>query len=157
MTRNNRGRGRAGFDSTPDIYMPLIEKEAKDVRGKSVKPVVPLLSGYLFSRANRLRDVARGGHVLGVLGNGEVPAVVPQSIIDELQRREDKDGIIRLPKRRRRFRAGKLVRASGSSPLSGLEAIVTGTNGSGRVTALFQMFRQSTPVTLSKAELTEIN
>jgi len=86
-----------------------------------------------------------------------VPAVVPQSIIDELQRREDKDGIIRLPKRRRRFRAGKLVRASGSSPLSGLEAIVTGTNGSGRVTALFQMFRQSTPVTLSKADLTEIN
>jgi transcription antitermination factor NusG len=145
-----RELGRAGFDATPDVYMPVIENRAKAA-------VQPLFPGYLFIRADRLRDVPRGGHVLGVLRNGEMPATVPQDVIDELQRREGADGVIRFPKRRRRFRAGKLVRASNSSPLSGLEAIVTRVDGRDRVVALFDLLGRKTPVTLSEADLTEIN
>jgi transcription antitermination factor NusG len=130
---------RAGIDVCDAIYCPLVAPPPKVRYGKVVESKQPMFPGYIFVRADWCR---------GALG------VVPQHVIDELRAREGRDGIIRLdPPRRRKYRAGQMVRATPRSLLSGLTGIVTGMSGEDRVKVLFDLLGRKTAVTLREAEL----
>jgi transcription antitermination factor NusG len=142
---------RAGVDVF-DAYCPMIAAPPKASYGKLMEPVQPLFPGYVFVRADC--RVALGSWRVLRMGDGETPSTVPQDIVAELRAREGRDGIIRPdPPRRRKYRAGQMVRATSRSLLSGLTGIVASMSGEDRVRVLFELLGRKTAVTLRETEL----
>jgi transcriptional antiterminator RfaH len=70
----------------------------------------PLFPTYLFVRINRIWSPVRWTpHVIEILMAGDRPHQLKEEIVDEIRKREDRNGFVKLPLRQR-FRKGQQVR-----------------------------------------------
>jgi transcriptional antiterminator RfaH len=100
--------GRQGFET----YLPRYLRKRRHAR--RVDTVAsPLYPGYVFVAINlgvqRWRSIQSTVGVSRLVCRGEDPAAVPEGVVEELQRRQDEGGLIRL-ERRARFNPGDTVR-----------------------------------------------
>jgi transcriptional antiterminator RfaH len=78
---------RSGFEN----YLPCIKRR---------KLIEPLFPGYIFVRIERhWHTINNTIGILRVLLAGECPAVLRDNVLDEIRGREDRRGLIRLPKK----------------------------------------------------------
>lgn len=94
------------------VYMPQYLRRRRHARRvEMVKS--PLFPRYLFVAididAQRWRSIQSTIGVSRLVCNGELPAIVPPRVIEELQAREDEQGFIRLD-RRPKFAPGDNIR-----------------------------------------------
>jgi transcription antitermination factor NusG len=138
-----------------DVYSPHV-REARNGHHR----VVPLFPSYVFlAVAERGWWAARWspGVIRLVLSGHEKPATVPDQIVAELRGREDRNGLVRLPKPSRlngaaQFAPGDAVRVK-SGPMSGLSGLVQGMKPHARVELLLQMLGSLQRVELAAASV----
>ena len=100
--------------------------------GKTQK-VIPLFRGYLFVlAAEGWQFLSSTAGIIRLLMSGERPATVSDSVIDDLRSKENRKGIIILPKKQR-FHVGQRVRISSMPWMTG---IYEGQKGRDRVAVL---------------------
>src|SRR4051812_18010424 len=79
------------------LYVPVV-KTVTLQRGQKVARIEPLFRCYGFLRVeSRWCDARSAPGVNHILMHGEVPAIVPDAIVDCIRRRE-RGGIVSLPK-----------------------------------------------------------
>jgi transcriptional antiterminator RfaH len=108
------------------VYSPRL-RVYRIRHGRRVETIVPLFPGYLFV------EIVLG--VRGVLKSGSTPAVVPDTVIDEIRQRE-RNGVVEL--QHRRLRAGAQVRILGG-PFRDRLGLCAGMDGRERVRILLKM------------------
>lgn len=102
------------------------------------KPPPCLFPSYLFVQ---LRDDCQWQYLKGTFGvsgivmQGSTPALLPDSEIDCIRRREDNEGLIRLPSAPNKFRPGEQVRVTDGA-FSGFRGIYQEDGAQDRVTIL---------------------
>jgi transcriptional antiterminator RfaH len=100
--------GRQGFE----VYLPRYLKKRRHARRVDTV-AAPLYPGYIFVAIDigvqRWRSIQSTIGVSRLVCRGEDPAAVPEGVVEELKRRHDESGLIRL-ERRARFRPGDKVR-----------------------------------------------
>jgi transcriptional antiterminator RfaH len=100
--------GRQGFDT----YLPRILKRRRHARRVDTV-AAPLFPRYMFVvvdvAAQRWRAIQSTVGVSRLVCNGERPAPISTQVIDELRRREDERGFVKL-EQRPRFASGDKVR-----------------------------------------------
>jgi transcriptional antiterminator RfaH len=104
---------RQGFG----IYLPRYLKERRHAR-RADRIAAPLFPRYVFVSIDlatqRWLSIDSTFGVTKLIRNGDVPALVPQHIIDELKYREDGNGFVPLI-RRPRFAPGDKIRVVGGA------------------------------------------
>jgi transcriptional antiterminator RfaH len=82
-----------------DVYLPRYLKRRRHARRVDNVPA-PLFPRYLFVgfdvAVSRWRSIQSTQGVSCLVRNGDEPAVLPESVVAELRRREDDNGFIRL-------------------------------------------------------------
>jgi transcriptional antiterminator RfaH len=100
--------GRQGFE----VYLPRYLKQRRHARRVDTV-AAPLFPRYLFVSVDmatqRWHSIRSTFGITRLVTNGDVPAVVPQAIIEGLKRREDTNGLVQL-ERRPRFAPGDKIR-----------------------------------------------
>jgi transcriptional antiterminator RfaH len=100
--------GWQGFE----VYLPRYLKQRRHARRVDTL-AVPLFPRYLFVSVDmatqRWHSIRSTFGITRLVTNGDVPAVVPQAIIEGLKRREDTNGLVQL-ERRPRFASGDKIR-----------------------------------------------
>lgn len=82
------GIERAGFE----CYLPQIK-----IKHRGERKIVPLFPAYLFVRiVDRWHSIAWSVGVMRILMAGEHPARLADEIVDEIRKREGRDGVIRF-------------------------------------------------------------
>ena len=116
----------AGFE----IYAPRI-RAPRTARCQDPRLLFP---GYAFVLVVlQWHEIKRTPGVVRLVADGGVPAKVPDSVIEDLRRRE-RHGLVQLPELCR-FRTGDRVRVT-HGPLIGLEGLAAGTRPSERIEVL---------------------
>jgi transcriptional antiterminator RfaH len=86
---------RQGFE----VYLPRYLRRRRHARRVETVPA-PLFPRYLFvaidTSVQQWRCIHSTFGVTRLVCNGEEPAAVPQGVVDELQRRHDESGYVRL-------------------------------------------------------------
>ena len=96
---------RQGFE----VYLPRYLKRRRHAR-RVETVAAPLFPRYLFvavAAAQRWHPIQSTIGITRLVANGDVPAVLPEAVIEGLKHREDATGFIRLE---RRFSPGEKVR-----------------------------------------------
>jgi len=100
--------GRQGFE----VYLPHYLKQRRHARRVDTV-AAPLFPRYLFVSVDmatqRWHSIRSTIGITRLVTNGDVPAVVPQAIIEGLKRREDTNGLVQL-ECRPRFAPGDKIR-----------------------------------------------
>ena len=100
--------GRQGFE----VYLPRYLKQRRHARRVDTV-AAPLFPRYLFVSVDmatqRWHSIRSTIGITRLVTNGDVPAVVPQAIIEGLKRREDTNGLVQL-ECRPRFAPGDKIR-----------------------------------------------
>jgi transcriptional antiterminator RfaH len=100
--------GRQGFE----VYLPRYLKQRRHAR-RIDTVAAPLFPRYLFVAVDmatqRWLSIRSTIGITRLVTNGDVPAVVPEAIIEGLQHREDTNGLVQL-ERRPRFAPGDKIR-----------------------------------------------
>jgi len=100
-----------------EAYLPRYMKRRLHAR-KTTWLAAPLFPGYLFVRldidAERWRAVHSTRGAKRLVCNGENPAPIPDSIIEEIMSREDRDGMVAL-EAGTPFRRGQAVQIEGGA------------------------------------------
>jgi transcription antitermination factor NusG len=152
----NEAKAAADLDKVGvTTYFPRYES-LEPIRGRIVKRRYPLFPGYLFFELVECwRKVFQSERVNYVLGDdGEHPARLPQTVIEELKERSGLDGVIRFDmKKPSRFRHGQKVQLR-SGPFMGHSAIIEAILADDRLRVLLDLFGRKTTVLLREAELT---
>lgn len=107
----------------------------------------PLFPRYLFVKVTvQWRFLTGTFGVIGIVLDGEAPAVIPDSAIDEIVANAGADGVVDIiPKVEPRIPRGTEVRITHGGPFAGLVGTFIGMSGDERVRVLLSMFgRQST-------------
>ena len=134
--------GLAGYE----VYIPRI-REQRVRRHRRVEVVAPMFPGYAFVSIALQWHTARWSiGVLGLIMNGTAPARVPDSIIDDIRRRE-RNGAVELPKPSG-FKPGDKVQILGG-PFAGQLAIYAGMKPHERVEVLLSLLGSQQRVTLA--------
>jgi transcriptional antiterminator RfaH len=110
----------------------------------SNKKQEPLFPGYVFARINfehpGWEKIKYTPGVRMIVGHGSEPVAVPETIIEEIQRRLGHNAF--MPKTVIPFKVGDKVQFT-SGPFEGLEGVFTGTvSGKERVKILLELLRQ---------------
>jgi transcriptional antiterminator RfaH len=104
---------RQGFD----FYLPRYLKKRRHARRVDTV-AAPLFPRYVFISVDmatqRWLSIRSTVGITRLVTNGDVPAVVPESIIDGLRRREDANGLVQL-EHRPRFAPGDKIRVLGGA------------------------------------------
>jgi transcriptional antiterminator RfaH len=99
---------RQGFE----VYLPRYTKQRRHAR-RIDTVAAPLFPRYVFVSVDmatqRWHSIRPTIGITRLATNGDVPAVVPQTIIEGLKRREDANGFVQL-ERRPRFAPGDKIR-----------------------------------------------
>ena len=110
----------------------------------------PLFPRYLFvsvdQATQRWHSIRSTVGITRLVTNGDVPAIVPQAIIDGLRRREDADGFVQL-ERRARFASGDKVRVLEGAFCDHL-GLFEGMSGQERVAILLDLLGRKVRVLL---------
>src|SRR5262249_51286582 len=96
---------RQGFE----VYLPRYLKKRRHAR-RVETVAAPLFPRYLFvavTSTQRWHSIRSTIGITRLVANGDLPAVLPEAVIEGLKRRADPDGFIRLE---RRFAPGDIVR-----------------------------------------------
>lgn len=135
-----------------NLFLPLLRTDQTQ-RGRRIQAVVPLFPCYIFALFNRETDihfVQRTPGVVGVLGAGDEPSEVDESVIEEIRSRAT-NGIVELPQRT--FSPGEAVSIVGG-PLRGINAIFDRyMSGSQRVALLVDLIAGASVRTIMPAAL----
>ena len=141
---------RQGFD----FYIPKTEPTKKPKqRRRFLKPQC-LFPRYIFVKTNgRWRFLLSTYGVMGVVMQGQQPAVMPSQAIIELKAREGTDGLIMLPKASEfRFNNGDKVRVN-SGMFSGYTGIYEHHKPDDRASILLEFLGRRTRVLIGEASL----
>jgi transcriptional antiterminator RfaH len=136
-----------------EVYAPRL-REWRTVRGgRQVEG--SLFPGYIFLIITNGWYAARWcPGVRDLIRDGDgTPAAVPDSVIEEIRRRE-RNGAIELP--RRTMRVGDRVRIL-AGPLRGYVALYEGMSGFERVAVLLQILGAATRVTLAERDVAVVS
>jgi transcriptional antiterminator RfaH len=137
--------GRQGFE----VYVPRYIKRRRHARRVDTV-AAPLFPRYLFVSVDiatqRWHSIRSTIGITRLVTNGDVPAVVPQAIIDGLKRREDANGFVQL-ERRPRFAPGDKVRVLTGAFCDAL-GLFEGISGAERVAILLDLLGRKVRVVL---------
>ena len=134
--------GLAGFTT----YLPRMAEHVIR-RGRREESLRPLFPGYCFVLiVDHWWAIMRSPGVIGLILDGSLPARVPDGVIDELRRREQADGYIRLPKPRGLQRGDRVLIREG--PFANLIAVYAGIMSGAPV--LLALFGGEKRITMSK-------
>ena len=123
-------------------YLPRISSRRRD----SPEPLFP---GYCFVVAcSRWWDAHHCPGVRRLIMYGDRPAEIADSVVDEIRRREGRDGLIKLPKARG-LQPGDRVRIVRGA-FEGKLAVYAGMNGHQRVAVLLAMLGSERRVLLPR-------
>jgi transcription antitermination factor NusG len=124
-----------------EVYLPL----AREGRAGVVRPLFP---SYLFVRIELQWSRARWAiGVSRLILDGERPAVVSDQVVDAI-RRQERNGVVHLPRRPKHRRGDKLRVIAG--PFCGHLVLYEGMAAHERVLVLLQVFGSRQKVELSK-------
>lgn len=127
-----------------EIYLPRVA-----LKGDRAAPLFP---SYLFVQIiDRWYAVRWTVGVLRLLMNDDRPAAVPDKIVLAIQRREGRDGLIRLPRLRGTQRGDPMRVVHGS--FAGQLALFDGMNGPDRVRVLIEALGRKVPVSLARGDV----
>ncbi len=135
---------RQGYEA----YLPLIRNRRRR-KGQYLALVEPMFPRYLFIHLSDQTD--NWGPIRSTLGVanlvrfGDMPARIPDDLVELLRRREDASGVQDLPPPE--FRTGDRVRVA-EGALAGYEGIFQASSGNERVVILLDVVGQSTRVQL---------
>jgi transcriptional antiterminator RfaH len=105
--------GRQGFE----VYLPRYLKRRRHARRVDTV-AAPLFPRYVFVSVDmatqRWHSIRSTIGITRLVTNGDVPAVVPQAIMEGLKRREDAKGFVEL-EHRPRFASGDKIRVLGGA------------------------------------------
>lgn len=137
---------RQGFEP----YTPMTMTE-EVVRGQKRQKLQPLFPSYLFVRTDgRWRCITGTFGVASIVMQGQSPAIMPDSAIEQLRARENASGVIVLPKpNASRFAQGDAVRIS-SGPFVGFNGIWDGIGAADRVRVLLQLLGRQTRILIGE-------
>src|SRR5450631_3097649 len=137
--------GRQGFE----VYLPRYLKQRRHARRVDTV-AAPLFPRYLFVSVDlatqRWHSIRSTVGITRLVTNGDVPAIVPQAIIDGLRLREDADGFVQL-ERRARFASGDKVRVLEGAFCDYL-GLFEGVSGQDRVAILLDLLGRKVRVLL---------
>ena len=135
-------------------YLPRLALRKRS-NGRDISVTVPMFPGYLFVHLDPERTAWRAiNSTFGVrqlVSFGERPSALPDSAIEEIQGREDADGVIRLPKVAP-FQKGEAVEFA-DGPMSDVKAMFTVPTGSERVVVLMNLLGRQVPVRVKQDRL----
>jgi transcriptional antiterminator RfaH len=127
---------RQGFE----VFLPRYLKRRSHARRVTIAPA-PLFPRYLFvsfdASQQRWRAIRSTRGVIDLVSNGEMPVPVPDTIIQEMERRRDTDGYVVLA-RHLDLKRGTRIRID-SGPFAAHEAIFETIRDSDRVIALLSL------------------
>lgn len=136
---------RQGFE----IYLPRYEKRRRHAR-RVENVTAPLFPSYLFVAfdvaVQRWRCIQSTIGVVQLVCNGDVPAIVPCRIVDELKTKEDERGLIRLDTRPCFTRGDKVRVVDGV--FSSCLGLFDGMSGSERVAILLDLLGRKVRVAI---------
>lgn len=137
---------RAGFEA----YLPRIKKRGTNCKQQRV---VPLFPNYLFVFINSVwGPVMRTIGVSKVIKNGDEPAKLEPSVIDEIRGRE-RGGLVQLPKPQPTARAGQQVRIL-RGPFAGhIGALCSHMSDSERQKVLLDFLGRKTVIELDRTDV----
>jgi len=142
---------REGFD----IYLPKIR-----IRSNGRARICALFPSYLFGRIGCYWSRARW--TIGVLGilmqDDEIPAQLPDKIIDEIKKREGPDGLVRLPKQANpnALKRGQAVRIL-RGPFEGRNGLYDGMVAHERERVLLDLLGRFTPLELPRRDIVALS
>ncbi len=149
-TRALLNLSRQGFES----YLPLYAKQRRHAR-KLEHVKRPLFPNYLFVRLDPARDRWRAVNgtfgVRYLLAHETAPLPVPEGIVESVQARADKQGLIKLEARQ--FRPGQRVEIL-DGPMAMNVGLFQGMSDDQRVVLLLDMLGRRVRVTLPSAGVT---
>ena len=135
---------KSGFES----YLPKIAVK----NGIGRERIVPLFPAYLFVRIyEQWYGIRWTIGVIRLLTIDGLPAQIGDNIVNTIQKRENPNGIIRLPKPAG-LRRGQTVRISSGSFADHL-GIFDGMTGPDRVRILIELLGRSVPVSVPKRDV----
>jgi transcriptional antiterminator RfaH len=137
--------GRQGFE----VYLPRYTKRRRHARRVDTV-AAPLFPRYLFvavdTATQRWHSIRSTIGITKLVTNGDVPAVVPETIIEGLRRREDANGFVQL-ERRPRFASGDKIRVREGAFCDAL-GLFDGITGQERVAILLDLLGRKVRVVL---------
>ena len=127
---------RQGFE----VFLPRYLKRRSHARRVTVVPA-PLFPRYLFVSFNAFEQRWRAIHstrgVINLVSNGDTPVLVPEAVIEEIERRRDADGFVVLA-RHLGLKRGMRIRID-AGPFAAHEAIFEEQRDEDRVIALLSL------------------
>lgn len=140
---------RQGYET----YLPLIRTRRRR-QGQYVSLVEPMFPRYLFIRLSDQTDnwgpIRSTFGVSALVRFGDLPAQVPDRLIDALKSREDESGVqeFELPD----FKPGDRVRIA-DGPMAGYEGIFQARSSRERVVVLLHVVGQATRVQMPLGQI----
>jgi transcriptional antiterminator RfaH len=132
-------------------YLPLASSRVRR-RGRAVRAIGPMFPRYLFIHLSDEHDDWRPIRstigVSGLVRFGQVPARVPDSLIQTLRAREDGEGVQILPDRE--LVPGQKVQIA-EGPFEGYEAIFQSRSARGRVVVLLNILQKHINIELDQS------
>ena len=155
-------RANPGKPGAPRIALPrpgrfrgLSATAPRPSRQRSAQDAAALFPGYCFVLvALQWHRAAKAPGVICLVSSGEAPAKVPDKMIDDLKKREGRDGLIVLPSAPG-FQRGDVVRITGGI-LAGQVALYEGMRGSERIAVLFRWLGSERTVLVPKADVVPV-
>jgi len=140
---------RQGYET----YLPLVQTTRRR-NGKKVNRTEAFFSRYLFISLDKETDnwspIRSTIGVAGMVRFGGVPAVVPETMIDNLKQNENEFGLQSIEKKE--LKKGDKVEII-DGPFEGYNAIYQKVKSTERVSVLLDIVGKNTQVTLSVHEL----
>jgi len=134
-------------------YLPLVQTSRRR-NGKNVKRTEAFFSRYLFISLDKENDdwspIRSTIGIVGIVRFGGIPAVVPESMIDNLKKNENEFGLQSIKKKE--LLPGEKIEII-NGPFEGYKAIYQKMKSADRVSVLLDVVGKNTQVTLSVHEL----
>ncbi len=136
-----------------EIYLPLVQTSCRR-KGKNVKRTEAFFPRYLFIHLDKEADnwspIRSTIGVAGMIRFGGMPAVVPESILDNLKKNENEFGLQSIEKKE--LNLGDKVEII-DGPFEGHKAVFQKMKSADRVSVLLDVVGKNTQVILSMHEL----
>lgn len=136
-----------------EIYLPLASVRRRR-RNRTIRIIDPMFPRYLFihlsNETDDWRPIRSTVGVSTLVRFGDMPAKIPDSLITELQVREDTDGIQILPDLE--YRQGDRVRIA-EGPMEGFEGVFQCRTGKERVLLLLEIAQKTVRIELESGQI----